>query len=88
MKTYISICSPHVGIVSGPLAISFSTPTESMKQLKLHDHTNFNFAYLYELSRENQLKWFKRVIVIASSDEPSSIYDSSKIQCVKGKTPK
>ena len=87
-KTYMSLSTPHLGVGASDsklveTGLNFLTSWKKytcLKQLGLKDNEDPRKSYLYHLSAQEGLNWFKDIIFVSSPQDTYSPYDSSRVQ--------
>ena len=54
--------------------------SECLQQLRMTDAPNLENCFLYSLSKEKGLEWFKNVILVSSYQDMYAPFDSARIQ--------
>jgi len=92
MYSYMSFSSPHLGCSNGSKLISTGIAvikkwynSKCLQQLSLSDAKNIKDTFLYKLSMQEGLNWFKNIGLVCSYQDTYSPFDSSRIQ-VSNKT--
>jgi len=52
---------------------------DSLCEIDMKDHANLRRCYLYKLSMNEALKWFKNIAFVASSQDSYVPYESARI---------
>ena len=87
----MTFSTPHLGVSAGDSKLvetGFNILTQwmkhtSLKQMGMKDDTDLRKSFMYKLSRNEGLRWFKEVILISSPQDTYSPFDSSRIQVSK-----
>jgi len=88
---FITLSSPHMGymfnsstiIDAGMWFLKTWKKSLSLQQLKMTDYDssgNIESCYLFQLSRERGLEWFKNIILVSSYQDMYAPFDSARIQ--------
>lgn len=91
MCNFITLSSPHLGymfnsstiIDAGMWFLKTWKKSQSLQQLKMGDYDssgNLETCYLYQLSKEKGLEWFKNIIFVSSYQDMYCPFDSARIQ--------
>ena len=88
MFTYISLSTPHLGymynsskiISTGMWFLKQWKKSKSLSQLLMTDSKNLEDTFLYKLSCDEGLKWFKNIILVSSFKDSYAPFDSARIQ--------
>lgn len=88
MHTFLTFSSPHLGLFYpqsklvriGMSLMNSLSSSSSIDELLLNDTKNPFDSYLYKLSKENGLNWFKNVVLVSSFQDTYSPYESAKIE--------
>jgi hypothetical protein len=88
LDSFISICSPHLGYIQGTKflteaglsIISKLKPIESLSQLSNRDNSDLEKTFIYKLSKEGSLKYFRRIMLIASMEDDYVPWHSARIE--------
>eukprot|EP01135_Chromosphaera_perkinsii_P003442 Nk52_evm11s243 gene=Nk52_evmTU11s243 len=92
LHTFLSLSGPHIGsICSGNTLVSTGMwvlqkvkGSDSMAQLRLGDAADYQDTFLYKLSRQRGLEFFKHVLLVASSQDKYVPFHSARIEKFKG----
>lgn len=92
LETYISVSTPHLGILEKQDSIvnkSLGVVTgagklTSVKELYFKDSQNMREAYLYKLADSDSLTYFKKILLMHGSSDPFAPYYSSRLQTCHG----
>lgn len=88
MKTFMSLCTPHLGFISSnnPLVriglwyLRTFRNDESLHQIIGSDHKSPNQRFIYKLSLDPGLGWFRNVILAASPQDSYVNFHSARIE--------
>ncbi|CAI2387750.1 unnamed protein product [Moneuplotes crassus] len=88
MFTFISLSSPHLGymynaskiISTGMWIMKQWKKSKSLAQLSMTDAKDMEDTFLYKLSCQEGLNWFKNVVLISSYKDSYAPFDSARIQ--------
>ena len=91
MFNFITLSSPHMGymfntstlIDTGIWFLKTWKKSLSLQQLRMNDvdaSGNIETCYLYKLSQERGLEWFKNVILVGSYQDMYAPFDSARVQ--------
>jgi hypothetical protein len=91
MHYFVSLSSPHIGYLYNPSTlvdaglwlINTVQKCTSVQQLCMQDSEHIQDTFMYKLSRERGLEWFKKVALFSSYQDSYVPYDCARIQ--KGK---
>lgn len=84
---FCSLSSPHIGyltgvdgmIKAGLWAILKFKPIRSLQQLKMDDSKNLRETFIYRLSKEGNLKRFRKIILFSSFEDSYVSWSSARI---------
>ena len=88
---FITLSSPHMGymfnnstiIDAGMWFLKTWKKSQSLQQLKMTDYESsgtIEQCYLFQLSKEKGLEWFKNIILVSSYQDMYAPFDSARIQ--------
>ena len=88
MHMYISFSSPHLGymynsskiIDAGMWFLKKWRKSKCLQQLSMSESTNLRQSFLYELSTQKGLGWFKYVTLVSSYQDQYAPYDSARME--------
>ena len=91
MCNFITLSSPHLGymynsstiIDAGMWFLKTWKKSLCLQQLRMTDYStssNLESCFLYKLSKEKGLEWFKNVILVSSYQDMYPPFDSARIQ--------
>ena len=88
MHGYLSLGSPHLGYMyntnslvnAGMWVLKRWRNSQCLQQLSMTDHATKNETYLYKLSQQSGLNWFKQVVFVSSYQDSYAPYDSARVQ--------
>lgn len=86
--SFVSLSSPHLGCgqnksVLVNLGMTFLDKIKKdivISQLQMTDHKNLEECFLYKLAKNDQLFWFKNIILVSSPQDKYVPYSSARIQ--------
>lgn len=87
-KSYISISTPHLGTAEaeenllnkGLSFMSGKSKMLSVREMNLDDNIDLYSCYLFKLSKDPGLSWFKNLILFSSSNDKFCPLESAQIQ--------
>lgn len=93
MHTFISLSSPHLGFLyngnkiidAGIWFLKQLRKSQCLKQLTMADGPDDNISntFLYKLSKQPGLNWFKHICLVSSYQDTYSPFDSARIEMTR-----
>jgi pimeloyl-ACP methyl ester carboxylesterase len=91
MHLFMTLSSPHIGymynsskiIDAGMWILKKWKKSISLTQLSMSDAERMEDTYLYKLSQQKGLSWFKNVALVSSYQDQYAPFDSARIQICK-----
>ena len=88
MNTLITLGTPHLGylhsnshiLTTGIWIANKCLRNKTLSEINLSDSRNHNTAFLYKLSLQKSIEWFKTIIVVGSEQDSIGSLESSTIQ--------
>ena len=84
---YISLSTPHLGYMynsnrivdAGIWLLKKWRKSKCLQQLTMSDHPEQKETFLYRLSKQKGLQWFKHLILVSSYQDQYAPFDSARI---------
>lgn len=88
MCNFITLSSPHLGymynssslIDAGMWLLKTWKKSLCLQQLRMTDKSNIEECFLFKLSKDKGLEWFRNIILVSSYQDMYAPFDSARIQ--------